>query len=104
MPIRIERYQPGLAAEWAQVLRDAKNGIFLFERAFMEYHGDRFRDASLVAFEDDRPVALLPAAFWASPVSIQCSALTILVMTRSYFVRSNVIATAGSNIALFSFA
>lgn len=65
MPIRIERYQPGLAAEWAQVLRDAKNGIFLFERTFMEYHADRFRDASLVAFEDDRPVALLPAA-WTS--------------------------------------
>ncbi|MBN8260724.1 MAG: GNAT family N-acetyltransferase [Xanthomonadales bacterium] len=63
MPIRVERYRPALAADWAQVLRHAKNGVFLFERAFMEYHGDRFRDASLLAYEDDRAVALLPAAW-----------------------------------------
>lgn len=61
-PIRIERYDPARGGDWAEVLRNARNGIFQFERAYMEYHGERFADASLLAYEGDRPVALLPAA------------------------------------------
>jgi len=64
--IRVERYRGELAAAWAEVLRNARNGIFQFERAYMEYHGDRFDDISLLAFDGDRPVAILPAAIDAN--------------------------------------
>lgn len=60
--LRIERYNPSRVDDWTQVLRHARNGIFQFERAYMDYHGDRFEDISLLAFEGDRPVALMPAA------------------------------------------
>jgi len=63
MGIRIERYGPECAAEWAAVLHAARNGIFQFERGFIEYHGDRFVDMSAIAYVNERPVAIIPAAF-----------------------------------------
>jgi hypothetical protein len=39
----------------------SKNGTFLFDRGYMDYHADRFEDHSLVASLDGEPVALLPA-------------------------------------------
>lgn len=61
--IRVERYAPQVMAAWGQVLRDSRNGIFQFERDFIEYHGERFVDMSAVAYIDARPVAIIPAAF-----------------------------------------
>lgn len=39
----------------------AKNATFLFQRDFMEYHQDRFKDFSLVVYKEDTMVAVLPA-------------------------------------------
>jgi hypothetical protein len=33
----------------------------LFHRDFMEYHSDRFQDYSLLIFEEDKLIAVLPA-------------------------------------------
>jgi hypothetical protein len=50
-------------AAWDQFVADSKNGTFLFLREYMEYHADRFTDASLVIADDGgRPLALLPAS------------------------------------------
>jgi hypothetical protein len=46
--VSIERYTPGLASEWDHFVAKSKNGTFLFERAYMDYHSDRFKDHSLV--------------------------------------------------------
>lgn len=46
---------------WNALNRAARNGHFMFDRRFMEYHADRFTDASLLALDDGRPIALLPA-------------------------------------------
>jgi len=46
---------------WNSLNRDARNGHFMFDRGFMEYHSDRFTDASLVVSDNDRAIALLPA-------------------------------------------
>ena len=62
MDISVKRYCPELAADWAKVLAGASNDIFLFERGYIEYHGDRFVDFSAIAYMGDDPVALLPAA------------------------------------------
>ena len=57
----IRRYTADRADEWNQFVRASKNGTFLFDRRFMDYHSDRFRDHSLMVFRDGRLYALLPA-------------------------------------------
>jgi hypothetical protein len=47
---------------WDGFVREAKNGVFLFERGYMDYHSDRFEDASLLFFRDGRLAALMPAS------------------------------------------
>ena len=47
--ILLESYGPGDRAAWDAFVRASKNGNFLFLRDYMEYHRDRFEDASLVA-------------------------------------------------------
>lgn len=57
--MEIRRYSAGLAPAWKAFNSRARNGHFMFDRGFMDYHADRFTDASLVAIEDGAPVALL---------------------------------------------
>jgi hypothetical protein len=63
--LRLIPYRPDLAGRWNAFVRDSKNGTFLFDRGYMDYHADRFTDASLMAFEGDdesNVAALLPAS------------------------------------------
>jgi hypothetical protein len=60
-PITIVPYEPSCAAEWNRFVGAARNGHFLFDRGFMEYHGDRFVDFSLLFFEKERLIGVLPA-------------------------------------------
>ena len=46
---------------WDTFLSNSKNGIFMFNRNFMEYHKDRFTDNSLLFYDDDKLIALFPA-------------------------------------------
>lgn len=57
----IVRYNPERQAEWDTFVRSSRNGTFLFERAYMDYHAHRFTDCSLMFFRDGQLVALLPA-------------------------------------------
>lgn len=62
--LRLEPYRPEHADRWSAFVRASKNGALLFERGFMDYHADRFPDASFLAFEgdgEDNLVAVLPA-------------------------------------------
>jgi hypothetical protein len=61
-PLRVEPYSADRATVWETFVTNAKNGVFLFRRDYVEYHADRFDDASLLVFKDDAPVALLPAS------------------------------------------
>jgi len=88
--IRIERYGSEHADAWASVLRNAKNGIFQFERAYMEYHADRFKDVSLLAFVDDQPVAILPAAIDAHGLVTSHPGLTFGGVVLDTRIRSGV--------------
>lgn len=60
--IAITPYAPEDAARWDAFVERAPNGLFLFRRGYMDYHADRFEDASLWLCEGDRPVAVLPAS------------------------------------------
>lgn len=59
--IRISRYTPQDEEEWNHFARQSKQGTFLLDRGYMDYHHDRFRDHSLLAHIDGKPYALLPA-------------------------------------------
>ena len=49
----VRAYEPGRAAAWDDLVSESCNGTFLHARRFISYHGDRFRDRSLV-IEDRR--------------------------------------------------
>lgn len=56
----IRRYSPELVDEWNDFVASSKNGTFLFDRRYMDYHADRFRDHSLMIYRRGRLYALLP--------------------------------------------
>lgn len=57
----IVRYTPDKAVEWNAFVAQSKNGTFLFDRGYMDYHADRFKDFSLMFFRGKRLLAVLPA-------------------------------------------
>ena len=59
--IDIRRYTADKAEEWNAFVAGSKNGTFLFDRHYMDYHADRFTDHSLMIYENGRLYALLPA-------------------------------------------
>jgi hypothetical protein len=59
--IHIELYESSYRIIWNDFVRSSKNGTFLLDRGYMEYHADRFKDHSLLFFDDRHLVAILPA-------------------------------------------
>ena len=57
----VRRYHSDDFLLWNAFVSNAKNASFLFHRNFMEYHADRFQDYSLMVFEDNQLVSILPA-------------------------------------------
>lgn len=57
----VRRYNSDDADLWNAFVGSAKNATFLFHRDFMEYHSDRFQDYSLLVFEADKLVSVIPA-------------------------------------------
>lgn len=54
-------YTPDMREDWDTHVRTSRNGTFLAERGYMEYHSDRFIDASMIALKKGKIAALLPA-------------------------------------------
>jgi hypothetical protein len=59
--MNIIRFDKSRISEWNEFVSQAKNGVFLFERSYMSYHEDRFVDHSLMIFQNNKLIALLPA-------------------------------------------
>ncbi|TAF67755.1 MAG: GNAT family N-acetyltransferase [Cytophagales bacterium] len=60
--MKIIKYQHYHQTIWDSFVRnDAKNATFLHERSFMEYHGHRFEDFSLLFWKNQELLAVLPA-------------------------------------------
>ena len=57
----IKRYETKNYSDWNAFVSKAKNATFLFNRDFMEYHNDRFDDYSLMIYNEDILVSVLPA-------------------------------------------
>ena len=55
------RYTPEKQAEWDAFIAKSKNGTFLLDRHFMDYHSDRFTDCSLMVYHHGTLCSVLPA-------------------------------------------
>jgi len=57
----VKQYQVSDFNNWNAFISKAKNATFLFHREFMEYHKERFEDFSLLIFEQEKLLAVIPA-------------------------------------------
>ena len=60
--IEIIRYTSAKQLDWDAFVQGAKNGTFLFQRAYQDYHADRFPDHSYMFLHNGELTALLPAS------------------------------------------
>lgn len=58
----VRAYVPEDCETWDAYVDASKNGTFMLKRGYVEYHADRFEDASLMFYEGARLVAVLPAS------------------------------------------
>lgn len=62
MSIRVERYTARECDAWNHFVATSRNGTFLFDRGYMDYHADRFEDHSLILREEaGAMLAVMPA-------------------------------------------
>jgi len=59
--LQVVRYSNEKKTLWNQFVIHSKNATFLFQRDFMDYHQHRFEDYSLMVFDNQSLVGLLPA-------------------------------------------
>lgn len=55
------KYTAEYKTVWNQFVSRSKNGTFLFDRNYMDYHSDRFEDYSLMIYRKGKLYSLLPA-------------------------------------------
>lgn len=58
--ITIKKYEKTDKEIWNEFIKKSKNGTFMLNRDFMDYHSDRFVDFSLMFYEENKLIALLP--------------------------------------------
>lgn len=59
----IQKYDKKDHSIWNNFLKNTKNGTFLFNRDYMDYHSDRFDDNSLMIYDSNKSlIALFPSS------------------------------------------
>ena len=58
--IQVRRYSEEDINIWNEFNSKSKNSLFMFDRKYMDYHKDRFLDHSLMFWDDEKLVAILP--------------------------------------------
>ena len=61
MEIEVIRYSEKQKSPWDAFVKESKNGLFFFQRDYMDYHSDRFLDHSLIFTRKNHIVAVFPA-------------------------------------------
>ena len=59
--IKVEKYSSDKKEQWNDFIERSKNGTFLFNRNFMDYHSDRFTDFSLMIYKNDKLISCCPS-------------------------------------------
>lgn len=58
--ITLELFDQQLRATWDDIVSKARNGLFQFQRNYLEYHKLRFTDASVLFRKGANPIGCLP--------------------------------------------
>lgn len=66
--INIEKYSAENRQIWDNFIENSKSPMFMFKREFMEYHSDRFTDFSLMFYDEDKLIAIMPASIHGKQV------------------------------------
>jgi hypothetical protein len=74
--IEVRRYSSSDQGIWDDFVDRSKNATFLFRRDFMDYHAHRFTDQSLMAFDEGKLVALMPASLGQDGTIVSHGGLT----------------------------
>lgn len=53
---------------WDEFIDSSKNGTFMLKRDYMDYHSDRFQDFSLMFYDDEKLIAVMPASLHGDEV------------------------------------
>lgn len=61
--IELLRYTPDYKIQWDELVNSSRNGTFLFNRDYMDYHSDRFNDCSFLILRKGKIEAVLPGNF-----------------------------------------
>ena len=59
--ITVRRYSGNDTDAWNGFVRTSRNGTFLHNRGYMDYHADRFADHSLMFYAGKELIAIMPA-------------------------------------------
>ncbi|MGM9870124.1 MAG: GNAT family N-acetyltransferase [Sodaliphilus sp.] len=59
--IQIIQYNASLQPVWDEFVASCVNATFMHQRAYMDYHSHRFTDCSLMAYNDGKLIAVMPA-------------------------------------------
>lgn len=57
--MKILKYEEKYKREWDEFIENSKNGTFLIKRDYMEYHKDRFPDASYIIVDEKNKIQTL---------------------------------------------
>lgn len=87
MKFKVEKYSNSYRCDWNAFVKSSKNGLFFFDRDFMEYHSNRFQDHSLVIFDDQKIVAVFPANEQEGEI-ISHGGLTFGSLIISYYLKA----------------
>lgn len=66
--VTIKKYCIESKIIWDQFIDNSKNGTFMLKRGYMDYHADRFKDYSLMFYDDNRLIAVMPASLHGNEV------------------------------------
>ena len=66
--INVIPYTADKQKEWDAFIDVSKNGTFMLKRGYVEYHSDRFTDFSLMFYDEDKLVAVMPASLHGDEV------------------------------------
>lgn len=59
--VKLALYSPNQKTEWNDFVSSTKNATFIHLRDYMDYHSARFTDSSIIAYKDNKILAVLPA-------------------------------------------
>jgi hypothetical protein len=66
--ITVEFYKESHRNDWESLVDSSYNGTFMHKRAFIDYHKDRFEDASLVIYNNEKICGVFPAVRYEDKV------------------------------------